>query len=65
MPIAGVRSELPSLGCWPKVSDQSHPGTRGSIFIPTIALAMIFQEIIFLIFTGDNLKLNSQIDGFF
>ena len=38
---------------------------EGAVLIATIALAMIFQEIVFLIFTGDNLSVNSLIDGFF
>lgn len=38
---------------------------EGAVLIATIALAMIFQEVIFLIFTGDNLSVNSLIEGFF
>lgn len=38
---------------------------EGAVLIGTIALAMIFQEVIFLIFTGDNLSVHALLDGFF
>jgi branched-chain amino acid transport system permease protein len=38
---------------------------EGAVLIATIALAMIFQEVVFLFFTGDNLSVNALIDGFF
>jgi branched-chain amino acid transport system permease protein len=38
---------------------------EGAVLIGTIALAMIFQEVIFLIFTGDNLSIPALLDGFF
>ena len=38
---------------------------EGAVLIATIALAMIFQEFVFLIFTGDNLSVDALIDGFF
>lgn len=38
---------------------------EGAVLIGTIALAMIFQEVIFLIFTGDNLSIPALVDGYF
>jgi branched-chain amino acid transport system permease protein len=38
---------------------------EGAVLIATIALAMIFQEITLLIFTGDYLSMVSLIKGFF
>ncbi len=38
---------------------------EGAVLIATIALAMIFQEVILLIFTGDYLSVNSLIEGYF
>ena len=38
---------------------------EAAVLIATIALAMIFQEVILLIFTGDYLSVASLIQGFF
>jgi branched-chain amino acid transport system permease protein len=38
---------------------------EAAVLIATIALAMIFQEIMLLIFTGDFLSVHSLIDGFY
>jgi branched-chain amino acid transport system permease protein len=38
---------------------------EGAVLIATIALAMIFQEVTLLIFTGDYLSVKSLIEGYF
>lgn len=38
---------------------------EAAVLIATIALAMIFQEVMLLIFTGDYLSVSSLIDGYF
>lgn len=38
---------------------------EGAVLIATIALAMIFQEVTLLIFTGDYLSVNALIEGYF
>jgi branched-chain amino acid transport system permease protein len=38
---------------------------EGAVLIATIALAMIFQEVTLLIFTGDYLSVRSLIEGYF
>jgi len=38
---------------------------EGAILIATIALAMVFQEVVLLIFTGDYRTVDFLIDGFF
>jgi branched-chain amino acid transport system permease protein len=64
MLVAIVLVTLAGLVCYKLFIDPIREH-EAAVLIATIALAMVFQEVMFLIFTGDFLSVPSLLDGFF